>query len=69
MNMTRHAHLEGLPLPIEEELQGYEALYEVLELLLGFLHGHPLPDPAQQAGRDILKYGLLAINLCAVLQQ
>ena len=43
------AYLHSLPLPVKKELQGYEAVYDVLKLLLGLLHGRLFPESAAAA--------------------
>ena len=47
------AYLHSLPLLVKKELQGYEAVYNVLKLLLGLLHGCLFPESAAAAQGSI----------------
>ena len=43
------AYLNSLPLLVKKVLQGYEAVYDVLKLFLGLLHGRLFPESAAAA--------------------
>ena len=49
LNSVSGAYLNSLPLLVKKELQGYEAVYDVLKLFLGLLHGRLFPESAAAA--------------------
>ena len=61
LNLINVAYLNSLPLLVKKELQGYEAVYDVLKLFLGLLHGCLFPESAAAAQHAPLHLSLAEI--------